>query len=194
MRVKDVMTSPAVTVAADSSVKDALSILDERRLTALPVVDAAGFIVGVVSEADLLRGAVPHDPRSRMWPVEESSEHAGRVGEVMSAPAMTVTVDSDLRDAVAVMTSTAVKSLPVIDDGRVVGVVSRSDVVHLMARPDESIRQDVVDLLSSAGLDCEVVVDGGIVTLSSFRDPAQGRAARAVAGSVTGVVTVQAKM
>lgn len=90
---------------------------------------------------------------------------------------------------VDVMTSTAVKSLPVLDDGRVVGVVSRSGVVHLMARPDKSIRQDVLDLLSAARLDCEVMVDGGSVTLNCFRDPCSGGAAQAVAaGSVGGVV------
>lgn len=191
MLVRDVMSSPAITITAGALVKDALRVLDEHRMTALPVVDAEGHIVGVVSEADLLRNTVPHDPRSHMLPPRDTSEHASRVEQVMSTPPVTVTVDSDLSDAVAVMTSTAVKSLPVVDQGRVVGVVSRSDVVHLMARSDDSIRQEVGDLLASASLDCEVAVAGGIVTLGAFRDPTQGRAAQAVAGSVTGVVSVR---
>lgn len=191
MLIKELMTVPAVTVTPGTSIKEALRLLDERRVTSLPVTDSQGRILGVVSEADLLRGAVRHDPRTQMLPRDDLEEHPSRVDDVMSTLSMTVGVDGDLNDAVELMTSTAVKSLPVLDRGRVVGMISRSDVVHLLARADEQIRGEVDNLLRGAGLECEVEVVDGIVTLDSFEDPAHWRIADVLAGSVAGVISVQ---
>ncbi|WP_151083248.1 HPP family protein [Nocardioides cynanchi] len=123
MLVREVMTSPAVTVTAEASLREAIGLLDRHTITALPVVDEAGRPLGVVSEADLLREALGRGAHET-------------VGEVMTSPVRTVSADSTLTDAFAVMDGTVVKSLPVTLHGRVVGVVSRRDLVAALARGD----------------------------------------------------------
>jgi len=190
MLVKDVMTSPAITAPARTTVKEGLRLLDKHGVTSLPVTDIEGHIVGIISEADLLLDAVRRDARTHMIPVGPVDDPPSRVEDVMSILTMTVTSDTDLADAVELMTSTAVKSLPVVDGGRVVGVISRSDVVHLLARSDEHIRGEIDELLRSAGLECDVDVDGGVVSLEHLEDPAQWKVAEVIAGSVAGVIAV----
>lgn len=191
MLVRDVMTAPAITVAARTSVKEGLRLLDRHRVTALPVVDGDGHLLGVVSEADLLRDAVREDDRTHMIPHEHHQSQSRRVEDVMTTLSLTVTPDSDLSDAVDVMTSTAVKSLPVVERDRVVGVVSRSDVVHLLARGDESVRAEIDELLRSAGAEYQVDVEDGHVLLEGPDDPHQQKVAEVIAGSVQGVLSVR---
>lgn len=193
MLVRDVMTAPAITIPADTPVKEGLKVLDEHRVTSLPVTDGEGRIVGIVSEADLLRDAVRHDDRTHMIPRQDLGDHPARVQDVMSTLSMTVTSGTDLSEAVDLMTSTAVKSLPVVDEGQVVGVVSRSDIVHLLARSDERICAEVDELLRSAGLECEVQVHNGVVEIGCMADPTQRRVIEVVAGSVGGVIAVQVR-
>jgi CBS-domain-containing membrane protein len=191
MLVQEVISAPAVTVGPSTSVKEALRLLDERSVTAMPVVDSRGRIVGVVSEAALIRDAVRIDVRTRETPHEETFDHPRRVEDVMSLFLLTVDAEADLTEAVDLMTTSAAKSLPVVDGGRVVGVVSRSDVIHVLARSDQQIRAEVDDLLRTAGTDWEVEVLDGVVDVSGPIDDAQRRVAEAVAGSVTGVIAVR---
>lgn len=193
MLVREVMSAPAVTVGQSTPVKDALRLLDQCSVTAMPVVDVRGRIVGVVSEADLIRDAVRIDVRTHQIPQEDTLDHPRRVEDVMSLFLLTVDADADLTEAVDLMTTSAAKSLPVVDGGRVVGVVSRSDVIHVLARSDQQIRAEVDDLLRSAGTDWEVEVRDGIVDVSGPADDAQRRVAQAVAGSVTGVIAVRVR-
>jgi CBS-domain-containing membrane protein len=194
MLVREVMTSPAITVQSVATVKDAMRLLDEHHVTALPVVDHDGRLVGIVSEADLLREAVREDERTHLIPHEHLTSGGPRaIEDVMSTLSMSVRADSDLKDAVELMTSTAVKSLPVVENGHVIGVVSRSDVVHVLARSDDSIHAEVDELLRSAGLDCEVEVEDGHVLVEGPVDPHQRRIAEVIAGSVTGVVSVRVR-
>lgn len=123
MLVREVMTSPAVTVGPEESLRGAVELLDRLRITALPVVDRDGRPVGVVSEADLLREA--------LGPAAQDT-----VADVMTGEVLTVSADADLVDAFAVMDRTAVKSLPVLLHGRVVGILSRRDLVAALARGD----------------------------------------------------------
>jgi len=193
MFVREIMSSPAVTVGPTTPVKDALVLLDEHGITAVPVTDTHNRVVGIVSEADLLRDTVRPELRARRLLLGDASEQQRRrVIDVMSL--MTITVDggADLDEAVDLMTSTAAKSLPVVDeDGRVIGVVSRSDIVHVIARSDTAIRGEVDELLRTAGTDWEVDVTDGVVTITGPVDLAERRIADMVAGSVSGVVGVQ---
>jgi CBS-domain-containing membrane protein len=195
MLVRDVMTSPAITVAAHTSVKEGLRLLDRHSVTALPVVAPDGRLLGIVSEADLLKEAVRHDDRVHLMPHErdpyEGRREIRNVGDVMSTLSMTVSPESDLCEAVELMTGTAVKSLPVVEEGRVVGVVSRSDVVHLLARSDDLIGAEIDDLLRSAELSYTVEVDDGHVLLEGSRDPHHQKVADVIAGSVQGVMSVR---
>lgn len=188
MLVRDVMSAPAVMVDAGTSVKDGLQLLDRHQVTALPVVGRDGHLLGVVSEADLLRDAVRSDQRAHIIPRPGEDHPAQQVSDVMTTMSMTVAVDADLTDAVELMTSTAVKSLPVVDAGRVVGVVSRSDIVHLLARSDERIESEVDELLRSAEIACEVEVHDGAVTVRGPMD--QRKVIEVIAGSVPGVLSV----
>jgi CBS domain-containing protein len=191
MLVRDVMTSPAITVTPQTSVKEGLRMLDRHQVTSLPVVGSDGRLLGIVSEADLLHDVVRHDERTHLIRHEHTPSHVPRnVEDVMSTLSMTVAPDSDLSEAVDLMTGTAVKSLPVVEKGRVVGVVSRSDVVHLLARSDDSVCAEIDELLRSAELEYQVDVEDGHVVLEGSQDPHKQRVAEVIAGSVSGVLTV----
>lgn len=192
MWVRDAMTSPVVTVTEEMSVRAALKLLDRHRVTSLPVVDDVGRVVGVVSEADLVRDSVLRDQRKRIIPQDvEDVPPPRRVGDVMTAHPVTVTGSDDLADAVELLTSTTVKSLPVVEEGQVVGVLSRRDVVHLLAREDERIEADVEELFRAEGVDWLVDVDEGVVRVSGPAGDPERRLAQALAGSVTGVVAIR---
>lgn len=194
MLVREVMSSPAITVSARTSVREALRLLDEHVITALPVVDAHDAILGVVSEADLVREAVLPDSGAHMIPIHLSESAPARsVAEVMTRSALTVSSGTDLADAVDLMTSTVVKSLPVVDHGHVVGVVSRRDVVHVLARQDDSIRGEVEELIRSESGDWLVDVTDGVVCVSGPVDVHERRVAEVLAGSVAGVVGVRVR-
>jgi CBS-domain-containing membrane protein len=190
MLVQDVMSSPAVTVRADESVIGALRLMDEHHVTSLPVVGRHGQIVGIVGEADVLRHRVLHDPRAHMLPHRDLTAPAARVAQVMGR-ALTVDPRMDLNEVVELMATTEVKSLPVVEEGMVVGVVSRSDVVHLLARQDGQIRNEVMCLLTEADLHCDVEVRDGIVSLLALDNPLAAPAAKALSAAVAGVAAVQ---
>jgi CBS domain-containing protein len=192
MLVRDVMTAPAITVTPLTSVKEGLRMLDKHRVTSLPVISRDGSLLGIVSEADLLRDAVRHEDRTHLIPHEHTHSHDPRsVEDVMTTLSMTVTPESDLSEAVELMTGTAVKSLPVVERGHVVGVVSRSDIVHLLARSDDSMCAEIDELLRSAEVEFEVDVVDGHVVLEGSQDPHQQRVAEVIAGSVRGVLSVR---
>jgi CBS domain-containing protein len=191
MLVRDVMTSPAVAVAATASVKEGLRLLDDHKVTAMPVVSSEGRLLGIVSEADLLQDAVRQDSRTHLIPHEHTGTPPLRVEDVMSTLPLTVAPDSDLTEAVDLMIGTAVKSLPVVEHDVVVGVVSRSDVVHLLARSDDSLCAEIDELLRSADVEYDVDVQDGHVVLDGSADPHVQRVAEVIAGSVRGVLSVR---
>lgn len=158
MKVRDVMTTDVVPVLPSTRLGELARLLAERRISGAPVVDRAGVLVGVVSEADLVAKQVgrPMTRRSALdWifgdeprPGELRRQGATTVGEAMSAPPITVAPDRPLREAAALMVDRGVNRLPVTDDGRLVGIVTRADVVRAYMRRDEealrAIREDVV--------------------------------------------------
>ncbi|MFC4783414.1 CBS domain-containing protein [Nocardioides sp. MAHUQ-72] len=192
MLVRELMSSPAVTVPPDASVKEAARLLTEHGITALPVVDEQGVLVGVVSEADVLRDSVLPDPRAHERPAHVSSGVVGaRVADAMSHFPLSVRSDADVAVAAELMGGTAVKSLPVVDRGVVVGVLSRRDIVAVLARSDARIEAEVDELLRSAGLEAQVDVTDGVVVLDGPDEPHQQETARVLASTVQGVVGVR---
>lgn len=190
MIVADVMSAPAVTVEAETRAKEAMGLLDTHSLTALPVV-SGGALVGVVSEADLIREALPADltHHVRMLPDEDAQGAVGRtlVIDLMSHHPVSVRADTDLAEAAEMLTETMIKSLPVVDDsGAVVGVISRADIVRVLARPDSTIEAEVDDRLRSYGHWLVEVTDG-VVTVDGPETEAQRALARASAYAVPGV-------
>ena len=178
VRVGDVMTRDVVSVTPDTPLKDVAAAIVERGISGLPVCDADGAVVGVLSEADLLvkQGGSPERSGGLFaWLVETASApdlaklRAHTAGEAMTSPAVTVETASPVSEAARTMVSLGVNRLPVVEDGRLVGIVTRADLVRLFTRSDEEIardiRQDVVKRLWIAPERIEVDVEQGEVVL-----------------------------
>jgi CBS domain-containing protein len=192
MLVREVMTAPVVTVPAGSTVRQAVRLLYERNITAAPVVDRRGRMTGIVSEMDLLRGEFEPDPRASAGPAAPpEAPPPATVEEVMTPEVVTVRETDDVLDVVGLMVGTRVKSVPVLRDGALVGIVSRRDLLRMLAHGDERIREDVLAALEEAvagNVTPRVAVRDGVVELSGDDDP-PGIAA-VIARTVPGVVRV----
>lgn len=183
------MTRDPVTVRPFTTVKQALRVLAEHRVTVLPVM-SGDRVVGVVSEADLVRDLLAPDPRAHEILPTRRPDRPRVVEEVMSTHVLTAHPETDLAEAVDLLTSSSAKCLPVVDrHDRLRGVLSRSDVVRLLARDDERIEAEVDELLRSSGLPGWLVeVHDGEVVLAGPDDG--GDVARLLAGTVPGVLEV----
>ncbi|HSI92067.1 MAG TPA: CBS domain-containing protein [Jiangellaceae bacterium] len=176
--VADVMTTDVVTVRATTTFKDIARQIAERRVSAVPVVDGEGQVLGVVSETDLLRKEEYLVPwRSRRLAHRGSrAERAKALGtvaaELMTAPAVCVTMGASLPMAARLMTDHDVTRLVVLNsDGRLAGIVSRSDLLRVYLTPDEQLRERVVRrLIQNALWDdpfaVRAEVEDGVVTLT----------------------------
>jgi CBS domain-containing protein len=200
--VSDVMTSEVATVTADTGYKRIADLLVERAISAVPVIDDRRHVLGVVSEADLLAklqypDRPPRHPlvsrRTNRVPHKAAGDTAA---ELMSVPPVTIRSTATVEQAARLMDAARVKRLPVLDaDERLVGIVSRRDLVRVYTRPDEQIRASVVnDLLSALWVDpraVQVTVRAGVVTLRGRLD--RRTTASMVAGfthTIPGVVDV----
>ena len=196
MFVQDVMTREPVTVTRGTTIKHAAGILVEHQISSLPVLDERGCVCGVLSEADLIRDAFVPDARGHMLPAQYG-EHPTQtsVEDVMTPHAITAHETSDIADVADLMTSTGVKSIPVIDDDRhLVGVVSRSDLVRVRARADELIAREVDARLVSMGLaDWRVSVTDGDVELDGPAGAIHRSMAQVIVSTVPGVVKVEVR-
>ena len=191
MLVGEVMTSPAITVHENATVKDAITLLERHSIAAMPVLDEDGDIVGVISEADVIREMVVPDQRAHEVPVRLTAPpfHL-RVVDVMSHHPLTVTSDTELAKAADLITSTAVKSLPVVDRGQVVGVISRRDIIRLLSREDPRIEAEIDELLRQAGQDWLVDVTDGIAVVNGPSGDRERELARVLVCTVPGVIGV----
>lgn len=192
MLIRDLMTAPVVSVTAETPIGTALRLLDDRKITAMPVVDRNGVLTGIVSEADIVQDATLLNDRVPIAAIRTTTETPPRrVADVMSYLVVTVDVDDELDVAIDLMWSTMVKSLPVLDHGSVAGMISRSDVVHLLAGRDDRIRAEVSGLLRAESPDWQVDVRDGVVTVTGPADPHERKLAGILAGTVRGVIAVR---
>ncbi len=133
MFVRDRMSSPAITVAADTPFQDALKLMRERRFRRLPVVDEHGLLIGIVSERDLLHAAPSPATSLSVWEVNYLLWKL-KVADVMTEKVTTVSPGSTLEEAAQIMVSLKIGGLPVVDDKRhVVGVVTETDIFRAFA-------------------------------------------------------------
>lgn len=192
MLIRDLMTTPAVTVTAETPISTALRLLDDRKITAMPVVDKSAVLTGIVSEADLVQDAALLNDRVPSAAVRTTADTPPRrVADVMSYLVATVDADDDLEVAIDLMWSTMVKSVPVLDKGRVVGMISRSDVVHLLAGRDDRICTEVRELLDAERPEWDLEVHDGVVTVTGPAGPHERKLAEVLVGTVRGVVAVR---
>lgn len=138
MKARDVMTSPVITLRPDAPVPAAAALLCSHGFTAAPVVDAGGLLIGIASEADLVRGRIAPDGWAAVAPKPEAA-----VEEVMTPAPAAMRPEDDLADVVAMMLDARLRSVPIVDDGKLVGIVTRRDVLRVVARR-ELTSQDVV--------------------------------------------------
>ncbi|MFB7362564.1 CBS domain-containing protein [Streptomyces hydrogenans] len=201
--VADVMTRKVVAVRPDTSFKEIVAAMERWKVTALPVLEGEGRVVGVVSEADLLLKEEFHDRRlgmiERLRRRDVTAKAASdRAAELMTTPAVTVPPEASLSRAARLMAVRRVRRLPVVDaDGAIRGVVSRSDLLKVFLRPDEEladeVRREVVGHLFPLSRDrVEVQVEAGVVTLTGdVRDSTLIPLAERLARAVEGVVDVR---
>lgn len=139
MQARDVMTSPAITVHAETPAQAAAALLVAHGFTAAPVLDAGERLIGIVTEADLVRGRVLPEG----WGRGRHEEHGEPlVGAVMTQVPLAVRPEDDLADVVSLMLEGHVRSVPIVDDGELVGILTRRDVLRCIAR-GELTSQDV---------------------------------------------------
>jgi CBS domain-containing protein len=142
MNVSDVMTHGVVTIGPDASVRDAIACMAHSDVSGLPVVDAAGTLVGMLTEGDLLRRVEMATEAARPRWLERlfaagaddyARSHGHRVADVMTDTVVTVGADASLGEVVRLMEAHAIRRLPVVAGDRVVGIVSRADLVAALA-------------------------------------------------------------
>jgi CBS domain-containing protein len=151
--VYDVMTTEVVSVRPDASFHVISDILTGRGVSAVPVIDPDGRVLGVVSEADLLAkiefagdGGEPHGLEGARRQVARRKSTATLASELMSSPAVTIRDTSSVVEAAKLLDSAGVKRLPVVDAGdRLVGIVSRHDLLSVFRRSDTELRDEIVD-------------------------------------------------
>lgn len=192
MQARQIMTTPVITVRPDTSARDAAALLLEHRITAAPVLDTGGELVGIVSEGDLVVDRFGHDPRSQLRPVEDEPPAPQTVGEVMTTPVVALGLSADAADLAETMLDADVRSVPIVEGATVLGIVSRRDLLRTLIRDDDAIRAEILDRLAGSGKalgSWDVQVTDGTVLLVGGSDD-DGRAALALARTVPGVATV----
>ena len=192
MQARQIMTTPVLTVRPDTTVREAATLLLEHRITAAPVLDAGGELIGIVSEGDLVVDRFGHDPRNQVRPVQDEPPGPQTVGEVMTTPVIALGLSADAADLAQTMLGSDVRSVPIVEGATVIGIVSRRDLLRTLVRDDDIIRADVVDRIADyrgpAGRWDVQVTDGAVVIVGDLDD--DGRAAIALARTVPGVGSV----
>ncbi|MEU8691436.1 CBS domain-containing protein [Streptomyces sp. NPDC048665] len=201
--VSDVMTQTVAAVGRRALFKEVAQLMQDRQVSALPVIEGGGRVVGVVSEADLLtKEELRDDPDAGYLqlrqPVDMAKADALTAGDLMSSPAVTVRAGATLAEAARTMARAGVKRLPVVDEGGVLaGVVSRADLLKVFLRDDEDIaeevRREIVSYLfplSTSAVQVEVH-DGVVLLTGRVRDNALVPVAARLVRAVEGVVDVQ---
>lgn len=215
MKARDVMISPAITVTPSASVRDVAKIFLEQRISAVPVVDDQGRLVGIVSEGDLMHRTEAGTERKRSWwlqgltgdetlAAEYVKAHARKVADVMTRRVITASPESPLHEIASVLESNSIKRVPIVKDGQVVGIVSRANLIQAVASDrkeldipasDATIRDKLMANLQAepwahTGL-LNITVKDGVVDLWGITgSDAERKAIRVAAETIPGVFTV----
>jgi len=216
------MTQTVITVPAAASVAEIAALLLDRRISAVPVVDADNHVIGIVSEGDLMRRPEAGTNRRRSWWLslftdeatlaqEFVKTHGLRAADVMTPHVISVTESTDLRDIAELLEKHGIKRVPVVRDGRLVGIVSRADLLRAFVsapvrgaaeRPalgDNALRDEILTRIKAQPwgdtLMLNVVVENGRVELwGAARSQEQRQAIRVLAERVPGVQAVRDEM
>src|SRR6202043_1246535 len=174
MNAADVMVSNVITVGPDATVQEVAGILLKNKISGVPVVSQSGKILGIVSEGDMLRRVESHTLRHRSWWLqlltpetalrdEFVKSHSHKVVDVMTPKVLTVSPETPLGEIASVLEKNGIKRVPVVKDGKIVGIVSRANLLQAIATigktiktqgavSDAALRERVVDELNSVPL------------------------------------------
>ncbi|HUH86302.1 MAG TPA: CBS domain-containing protein [Stellaceae bacterium] len=221
MRAIDVMVRDVVTVRPDTDVAEAVKLLSEHDVSALPVVDAYGHLVGIISEADLIRRVEIGTEKQRPWWVEAvtgastlaeefAKSHGKKVEELMTTDVASATEQTPLSEIAALLERRRIKRVPITRNGKLVGVVSRSNLIQALAsvigrgeengaHRDLEIRQELLSRLEKQtwtdfGSRNVIVSDGTVHLWGLISSEPERKALIALAESVPGVVRVSDEM
>ncbi|MCH8991512.1 MAG: CBS domain-containing protein [Acidobacteria bacterium] len=164
MNVVDLMTTEVIAVSRDTGLRDAARLMFRNRVSGLPITQQDGTLIGIITEADFLRLEVERQEGGR--------DQVVTVGEVMSIGVVTIRPEMEIYEAAKIMAVQEVKRLPVVDDdNRLLGVISRADIVSIFTRPDDVIEDEIREDLLRRVLfidpdDLGVSVTNGVVALS----------------------------
>lgn len=216
MKVHDIMSRRVISVAPDASILDAVRLMLQHHISGLPVIDASGALIGVVTEGDFLRRSETGTERRRpRWlefligPRHLADEyvhtHSRTVKDVMTPEPVTIGEDAGLDEAVELMEGRRIKRLPVVRSGQVVGIISRANLLHALVRlaaatpplalSDIAIRDALLAQLAqltwAPAARVEPVVKDGVVELwGTITEEAQGEALKVCAENIPGVKEV----
>lgn len=209
--VRDVMTTSVLAVHPATTLKEVARLLVEHRISGLPVVDEESRVVGVVSEADLLvkeqdPGTYAPGPLDRIFGESEelrqlrAKAEARTAGDAMTSPAITIEASRSIHHAAAVMIDRRVNRLPVVEGGRLVGIVTRADLVRAFVRSDDQLEQTIREevLVKTLWIDpaqFEVAVRDGVASIRGAVDrrSTAGMIVRSIE-MVPGIVGVNAEI
>lgn len=217
MNASDVMTRDVITIDPDSTVLQAARIMLQHRISGLPVVDSEGSLVGVLSEGDFLRRRETKTERRRsrwleflMGPgriaAEYTHSHGSKVSEVMTADVCTVDENAALEDIIELMEQRRIKRVPVMSGSTLVGIVTRSNLMHAMvsmarvtpktAKSDAEIREQLLaemqkERWAPVAMTNVVVRDGVVELWGAVTDERQRAALKVAAENVPGVTAVK---
>ncbi|MGY1700233.1 CBS domain-containing protein [Geodermatophilus sp. SYSU D00766] len=201
MQTRDVMTRAVVVVGAHTTLRHAAEVMADRGFAALPVVDEDLRLVGIVAEADLLRSRIHEDPRLHALRDDPGTPPTpSRVDEVMTRDVRAVDVTADVGDVARLFVDAGLRSVPVTDGGRLVGIVSRRDLLRLLIRSDDHAREELLRLVEGYTGDVDawdVAVRDGAATIRRLRGEPQGseevewRTLTALARTVGGITAVR---
>jgi CBS domain-containing protein len=219
MRAHQIMTRPVFTVLPEATVLEAANLMLERHISGLPVVDAGGKLVGIVSEGDFIRRSEIGTQRKRsrllnfiLGPGRAATdfvhEHGCRIAEIMTNDPVTISEDTPLEAIVALMEKNKLKRLPVMRGEKLVGIVSRANLLQAVASlarqvpdptaDDDHIRNRIIDALGKKDWcphSLSVVVRDGVVDLSGIITDERSRPAAIVcAENIAGVKKVHDRL
>lgn len=214
MQAQDVMTTVVATINAGATVQEAAKLMLARRVSALPVMDRRERLIGVISEGDLVRRTELGTDTPRSWWLQLLTDsaaqdylktHGTSVGDVMTSPAISVRRGTPLHEVARLLEKHRIKRVPVIEAGRLVGIVSRADLVRRLAMTpaprvppkssDRALRRQVLKEVAKTGVDAvyvNITVEGGTVHMwGGLQSALDQKALRAAAEAVNGVRKVE---
>lgn len=213
MKARDVMVSPVITVKPSASIKEVAQSLQQHHISALPVVDAAGQLIGIVSESDLMRRADLGTERQRSrWlsalfvdeerlAAEYVRAHGRKVADVMTKRVITAAPDTSLNEIASLLEKHGIKRVPILENGALVGIVSRANLIQALAAdrkgleipiPDSKLRDRIMSHLNAQPWAhtslINVTVNDGIVDIWGLTlSKEEKQALRVAAESIPGV-------